>query len=466
MFKCETWRGSREDNLEDDFKEDVELDDDPIPGGEGFTDNGSHFANSVGSYFRQMARGGVLTREEETDLARRIVQLKQRVATWIRRYPALLPATLPEMEDDSDRPTEEPPSMESEEITEGLIRAMERNFSDFIGRLDRAEAALRECEARSGFPHQEILRLASKVAEESGAIFDVPIPQDDLLSLQAGILCALYEMRAVEMATGASKDLLKKDYEEFLDVLERLRGLKSRFVEANLRLVISVARKFRGRGIPFLDLIQEGNLGLMRAVDKFDYRLGFKFSTYASWWIRQAMFRVIQNHAQTIRTPVHVIELRNKVMRTIGALSRETGSRPSLQDIAKATGLSEEKVAYAIQDGEGAGTRTISLDTPIGGGESQLLDFLMDEESTSPEEACMERNVARGIEMILSTLTSREEMILRKRFGIGDGRTHTLEELGQEFGVTRERIRQIETKALLKLRHPCRRKEMEALADL
>jgi RNA polymerase primary sigma factor len=460
MFELETWKCLTEDDLQEDAKED----EDDFSGDEESPHQAPRSANPVEGYFKEMGRRRLLTRQEEVELAERIETLRQKMAAWICSYPVLLPEPISDMEDESDR-TAKPVCLETEEITETVIRALERNFSRLIGRLDRAEAVLRECEKRSGLSYQDILCLASKVQEGTGAVFDVSIPLDDLLSMQAVVLCALYEVRAVESSTGVDKDLLKKDFEEFLEARELLQDLKSRFVEANLRLVISVARKYRGRGIPFLDLIQEGNLGLMRAVDKFDYRLGYKFATYASWWIRQAMLRVIQNQAQTVRIPVHVLEMRNKVVRAIRNLSRETGSKPTLQDIAEATGLPKEKVEAVINGNEGTRTRTISLETPVGDGEAQILDFVKDEESISPEEACMEQNMAREIEMILSTLSPREELILRKRFGIGDDKTHTLEELGQEFGVTRERIRQIEAKALLKLRHPSRRKRMGSMAD-
>jgi RNA polymerase primary sigma factor len=460
MFELETWEGFTEGDLQGDIKED----EDNLCSDEESTDQGSHSANSVDGYFKEMGRRRLLTRGEESELAEKIERLRERMVTWICSYPFLLPEVLPGTEDESDS-TGEPVCLETEEITETVIQALEKNFSDLIGRLDRAETALRECEALSGLSYQDILCLASKVQEGSGAIFDVSIALDDLLSMQAIVLCALYDVRAVEIASGVDKEVLRKDYEAFVEARDLLRDLKSRFVEANLRLVISVARKYRGRGIPFFDLIQEGNLGLMRAVDKFDYRLGYKFATYASWWIRQAMLRVIQNQAQTVRIPVHVLELRNKVLRAIRDLSRETGLKPNLHEIAEATSLPEEKVKCVLNGNEGTHSRTISLETPIGDGEAQLLDFVKDEESISPEEACMEQNMVREIERVLSTLSPREEVILRKRFGIGDDKTHTLEELGQEFGVTRERIRQIEAKALLKLRHPSRRKRMGSLAD-
>jgi|GEM_PF-673571 len=420
-------------------------------------DHGSRREDSVETYLREMARGNGLTRKEEIDLARGMGLLRQRIASWIRRYPALLP-------EDLSRPGEEShgtegPSLEHEKITESLLGSMEANFAGFIRRIEQAEATLRECEERSCLSCKEIVG-------SSGAVFNSPMPRDDFFSPREDVLRALREIRAVETCTGTGKDLLKKNYEEFLEIRHLLRKMKTRFVEANLRLVVSVARKYRGKGVPFPDLIQEGNLGLMKAVDKFDYRLGYKFSTYAIWWIRQAMLRIIQNQAQTIRTPIHAIQLRNRVIRAFHVLSTENGARPNLQDIAKATGFPEKKVECALLEGKAGGPHTISLETPIGGGETQLRDLVKDEGSLSPEGASMEKNVAAWIGRILSTLSPREEVILRKRFGIGSGKKYTLKELGMELGVSRERIRQIETRALRKLRHASRMKEMASPADL
>ena len=237
---------------------------------------------------------------------------------------------------------------------------------------------------------------------------------------------------------------------------------KQELAEANLRLVVSIAKRYVGRGMSFLDLIQEGNMGLMKAVDKFDYRLGFKFSTYATWWIRQAITRAIADQARTIRIPVHMVETINKLIRIQRQLLQDLGREPTPEEIGAEMDMPTDKVREILKIAQ----EPVSLETPIGEeDDSHLGDFIEDKDATSPEQHASYELLKEQLEEVLDTLTDREENVLRLRFGLDDGRTRTLEEVGKEFNVTRERIRQIEAKALRKLKHPSRSKRLKDFLD-
>jgi RNA polymerase primary sigma factor len=304
----------------------------------------------------------------------------------------------------------------------------------------------------------EFSTLASAIAHQAAAVRNekspgTRTPSEEALSLSREAL------RELEKRFGATRSQIQKSLRQILDGVAAAEQPRHELMVANLRLVVSIAKKYLHRGLQFLELIQEGNLGLMKGVEKFEYRLGYKFSTYATWWIRQAVTRAIADQARTIRVPVHMTEAINKLTRTSAALVRDLGREPTAEEIAQKMELPVTKVRHILKTSQ----HTISLESPVGeDGDAHLGDFLEDRRATSPVEAIMLSDLRNKTQRILKTLSPREEQILRMRFGVDDGTEHTLEEVGRAFNVTRERIRQIESKALRRLRHPSRSSELRA----
>ncbi|TYO97283.1 RNA polymerase sigma factor RpoD [Desulfallas thermosapovorans] len=300
---------------------------------------------------------------------------------------------------------------------------------------------------------------ASPIEEDdndSGDDVEVDLTVPEGVGIDDPVRMYLKEIGRVPLLTPEKEVELAKRMEQGDEEAKRL------LAEANLRLVVSIAKRYVGRGMLFLDLIQEGNLGLIKAVEKFDFRKGFKFSTYATWWIRQAITRAIADQARTIRIPVHMVETINKLIRVSRQLLQELGREPLPEEIAKEMGISEEKVREILKIAQ----EPVSLETPIGEEEdSHLGDFIEDHDARAPAEEASFTLLREQLDDVLTTLTDREQKVLRLRFGLDDGRARTLEEVGQKFGVTRERIRQIEAKTLRKLRHPSRSKKLKDYLD-
>jgi RNA polymerase primary sigma factor len=403
----------------------------------------------VQAYFHSMGDISILTKDEETELAKRLEEGKEIIRDIVVGLPLYrkIEASLAVSEEDSSESGREEPDEEAAEEEEKPDEALATSLKILDGLMKKLEVT----EKKIG-RHGSLRDLKKVIADKK---------KKDVNPTKLAIVAkeVQSEYKRVETEIGIKIDEIKTKWDRITRARSLVMEAKNELITRNLRLVVNIAKNYVGRGLPLLDLIQEGNIGLMKAVDKFKYEKGFKFSTYATWWIRQAITRALIDQTKTIRVPVHMMEFYNRVTKATRELTQSLGREPSNEEIGKKLGVPTRKVEEvfrAIQD-------PIALQTPVGDEDTELEDFIGDKNSPSPYSDAERNEISDQILMILKTLTPKEEKVIRMRFGIGVDRDHTLEEVGRHLSITRERVRQIEAKALRKLKHPSRLRALKVL---